>query len=195
MRVPYRYRLAAQSYAGSSDLQRRCAAPSGRAHRAPQQWRKVPALADLDAIEFKPRLHLPEFGSQIRNHPSRNLSWFQKRTLHHENASRAVGLEIAPGNQRIAEQKTGRRSAAARALARIRQFGGGERTPLADLVVDLRRVSAAPGSHVLLGLLAVSLHSIAHERIQRDAQQARRMSPVFEELAPAVSQRMSACIG
>ena len=52
------------------------------------------------------------------------------------------------------------------------------------------QIGATLGSRVLLSLLCVLMHSIPHEGIKRDRQQARGVSPVFEELTLAVGQRV-----
>src|SRR6185437_2886412 len=77
---------------------------------------------------------------------------------------------------------------ASRPFAWIRERGGGDGSAFADLGVNLCHVAAVLGTHVLLGRLGVLVHAVSEQRIERDWQKTRFVSPVFEEFALAVSQ-------
>src|SRR5882672_7237807 len=69
------------------------------------------------------------------------------------------------------------------ALAGIGQLGCGERPALRDLRIRARHVGAAARAHELVGPLAMLVHAVAQQRIERQRQQARRVPPVLEQLA------------
>src|SRR6267143_4557482 len=77
-----------------------------------------------------------------------------------------------------------------RTFARIRQLSGGNGSALRGLGINACHVATGLGPHVLLRALAVLVHAIAYEWIEGDRQEARLVSPIFEELALAVGQRV-----
>ena len=76
------------------------------------------------------------------------------------------------------------------ALAAFRDIAGAERPALRHLRVHPRHPSAFLGSHVGARRLGMLEHAIADERIQIDRQQAGGVSPVLEQLALLVGERV-----